>query len=215
MTVVATAPARPGSFRIEAFGAGGPDLGRPTAVAGSDPTVLFAATRPGPRIAIWNRPAPEGWEALTEALLSAGPFSAHAEDAPNEAVAAVAVAAPAPVPPALERDMRFLAGLFSALSLRAIVRVRLEGITGDACRKWHADAIRLRMLCTYRGRGTEWRDGDGAPSTVDAPSVALMKGEGFAKGAGCVHRSPPVSRLPEAERRRLLLVVDEPGLFPS
>jgi hypothetical protein len=54
------------------------------------------------------------------------------------------------------------------------------------------------------------------PHQVPACSVALIKGTRHdpPPPEGCLHRSPPVSLLPESRRARLLLCIDEPGVFP-
>lgn len=40
----------------------------------------------------------------------------------------------------------------SASKLRLILKI----VTDDACRKFHTDAYDLRLLCTYKGKATEW-----------------------------------------------------------
>ena len=108
------------------------------------------------------------------------------------------------------------------------MRIRLEAITGPACHRWHSDAVGLRLLCTYRGPGTEWlpiAGGARAARGIDPKAlpcergqvatgaVAILKGEGFRgnAGFGCIHRSPPAG---PGERARLLLCIDEPGRIP-
>jgi hypothetical protein len=98
------------------------------------------------------------------------------------------------------------------------VRVRLDGVVHDSCRYFHMDAIGLRLLCTYRGAGTQWTmcgPECRAPHQAPACSVALLKGSRYAPPppSGCLHRSPPVSHLPEDKRARILLCIDEPGVF--
>ena len=121
-------------------------------------------------------------------------------------------------------DLTDLAQFFAALDNDApSVRVRLEALTHDGCSRWHADAIGLRLLCTYRGPGTQWLPLDGGAATAraighDAPpcsaaefptgAVAILKGEGYPDnpGAGCIHRSPPAG---PGRRARLLLCIDQ------
>ena len=38
----------------------------------------------------------------------------------------------------------------------AYVRLRLQAVTTNACRKFHLDAITGRLVCTYRGPGTQY-----------------------------------------------------------
>ena len=78
----------------------------------------------------------------------------------------------------------------------------------------HVDAVALRLLCTYAGLGTEWRDAAGAVRRMTAGQVGLFKGSAWPDRAPRIlHRSPPVSRLPRARRSRLLLCVDQTGYF--
>ena len=200
-------------FLVESF------AGDARAMAAGDPTVLFGVMAPGTRLAIWQRRMPR-WAAALRPLLRAAPFRVVAEDEPGRAAGRVLAALPAPAPEMLAEDLHMLAGLFAVVAMRPAVRLRLEGVVDDACTRWHADAVPLRLLCTYRGPGTEWRLGDGAgeePGVIGAPCAAVLKGNGFPgePGGGCLHRSPALSRLPASRRARLLLCVDMPGHFPG
>lgn len=86
--------------------------------------------------------------------------------------------------------------------------------TGDyGCRRFHVDRTHLRLLCTYRGPGTEWLPDaqvDRAAQSTGAPNeeiirfgepsrfstfwVGLLKGSAYPgnDGHGLVHRSPSV-----------------------
>jgi hypothetical protein len=198
------------------------------AVEDDVPGVLRAALSPGEPLAIWRRSIPAGIRGELASLAGSAPFAATAEGSPRDATASVIGELFPDAPRALARDILDLATMFADLAgTGGAVRVRLEAITGPACRRWHADAVRLRMLCTYLGEGTEWLplprgalpagalDPAALPcaaSRLPAGAVAVMKGEGFGAGAGCVHRSPPTAR-PGAPR--LLLCVDEPGRLPA
>ncbi|WP_018717732.1 DUF1826 domain-containing protein [Arhodomonas aquaeolei] len=123
-------------------------------------------------------------------------------------------------------DIALLARLFSGLIDTDAMALRLETSTGDGCRRFHVDQVGLRLVCTYRGPGTEWLGNDevarsalyagasnGAicrthtPRRLSAPDVAIMKGERFPgnEGNGLVHRSPP---LRGSGRTRVLLCLD-------
>ncbi len=116
---------------------------------------------------------------------------------------------------ALTDDVTMLVEGFSSILMLDLVRVRLEWITGDACRKFHADFVTARVICTYVGRGTEWIYGRTAP--LDAAGVtihhlgagdaALFKGKLNNPGIPLLHRSPPIAGTGE---RRLLLVISPP-----
>lgn len=202
---------------------------RAVAVSGAEPGVLLDILRPAVNLAIWHRDLPGTFRIGLRSLVAAAPFTVVAEDLPDAAVDALAAKLPAATALDLLLDIRHLAELFATLAgTGGPVRIRLEAITGPACHRWHADAIGLRLLCTYRGAGTEWlpmaggaqaaRGLDpkalpGGRGRIAAGAVALLKGEGFAgnAGFGCIHRSPPAG---PGERARLLLCLDEPGRIP-
>jgi hypothetical protein len=104
--------------------------------------------------------------------------------------------------------------------------LRLETLRDDGCRRFHVDLCRLRLLCTYRGPGTEWLDHDqvdrhalishqpneailrqGQPNRLAPFQVAVLKGERFPgnAGRGLVHRSPPIAG---TNTVRVLLCID-------
>jgi hypothetical protein len=126
-----------------------------------------------------------------------------------------------------------LVGRFFALSRAETVRAELAVVAHDKCRKFHADYVGLRLLCTYAGPGTEWVEEaavdraalDHAEVCVDtcnarvvrgalvhrcAPfDVLVLKGHHWPgnDGFGAVHRSPPVEA---AGARRLVLTLTTP-----
>jgi hypothetical protein len=206
-----------------------PPRRRAVAVSGAEPEVLPAVLRQEVNLAIWHRTLPAMLGPAMSPLAEAAPFAAVVEDDPEAAVDALAAKLPAGAPLDLLLDIRRLALLFAAIAdTGGAVRIRLEAITGPACHRWHADAVGLRLLCTYRGPGTEWlpvaggaraaRDLDPKAlpcerGRIATGAVAILKGEGFAgnAGFGCIHRSPPAG---PGERARLLLCLDEPGRIP-
>lgn len=112
-------------------------------------------------------------------------------------------------------DIELLAGIFArvmGLVQTEMLRVRLDVISDDACQRFHIDNVSARMVCTYRGLGTQYgcgRPGE-KPSSIyalETGSVGLFRGRLWpsADACGLVHRSPPISRSGET---RLLLVVD-------
>ncbi|MEA3641396.1 MAG: DUF1826 domain-containing protein [Lamprobacter sp.] len=114
-------------------------------------------------------------------------------------------------------DMAMLAEQFTELVNRTLgphtITARVETLDDVACPKFHVDRTRLRLLCTYRGPGTEWLPDEevdraaledrqpnaqiqrGAqPRALQPFWVGLFKGECFPgnAGRGQVHRSPAV-----------------------
>ncbi len=111
-------------------------------------------------------------------------------------------------------DLARIAEVFFELCEERDVLLRLETTDDDGCRRFHADRTHLRLLCTYRGAGTEWlSDGqvDRAALTNGAPNhdilrsghplqfepfwVGVLKGDTYPgnAGHGLVHRSPPIA----------------------
>jgi hypothetical protein len=144
-------------------------------------------------------------------LLDLAPFG-HRASGPPEAVTRDLP----PLPQALATAITDLATRFAALMGCGTVRVRLEGVTGNACRKVHADYTDLRLISTLAGPGTDYTTGDdpdAALQRVATGAVALFKGHMFAPGhSACLHRSPPVEGSGE---RRLVLVIDTPSRHPD
>jgi hypothetical protein len=199
-----------------------------TVIAAEEGEVLLTILRPEVNLALWQRPIPGDFTSMLAALMAHAPFCAEAEGIVAEATDALAARLPAPAPLDLLLDIRRLAVAFSVLTeSEGRARLRLEAITGPGCSRWHADAVGLRMLCTYRGAGTQWlcREGGAAlartlpegpqraAAQIAPGTVAVLKGEGFPgnAGHGCIHRSPPGGTGGQA---RLLLCIDEPGRIP-
>lgn len=173
----------------------------PCAVSGGRPETLLQVLRPEVNLAIWARPAAPGLERRL-APLAATPRSLSFE-APVNALA-MALAQRLPAPAGLLSDLQGLALLFASLAESDRLRLRLECGPTPPCPRFHADAVGLRLLCTYAGPGTQWlcRAG-GAAAARDLPqdppgihhlapgAVALLKGEAGHPGQGCIHRSPP------------------------
>jgi hypothetical protein len=130
---------------------------------------------------------------------------------------------------ALVNDIDFLLALYGDLLDCAHAVLRLEVINRAMCPRFHVDHTGIRLLCTYRGPGTEWLEegcanrsklGHGARGQADEHSglvidpngighvaphaIALLKGDLWQDntGRGAIHRSPAVT--PEAAPRVLL-----------
>ena len=146
-----------------------------------------------------------------EPLLDIAPFGYRAAGTPEAVVAGLP-----PLPASLRDAITHLACDFAALMGCSAVRVRLEGVTGNACRKVHADFTDLRLICTMAGPGTDYTlgdDPDGPLQRIPAGAVALFKGHEFGPGHNaCLHRSPPIE---ETAERRLVLVIDTPARHAS
>lgn len=56
----------------------------------------------------------------------------------------------------LAADVRMLLGGWALIAQESRCVLRLEAVGTDACSKFHTDMVRIRLLCTYRGPGSEW-----------------------------------------------------------
>ncbi|WP_297877039.1 DUF1826 domain-containing protein [Silanimonas sp.] len=113
-----------------------------------------------------------------------------------------------PFPQALARDLRQLLALHALLCPGVARRLRFERLVDDGCRRFHADHVSSRLICTYAGPGTEClpasaidpqRPADGSNDHVLEPDavwrctagwVLLMRGT-LGDGPAQFHRSPP------------------------
>ena len=107
---------------------------------------------------------------------------------------------------AVERDMRELLSRFlDALPGRAI-RLRMECIADDACRRFHQDRTGWRLLVTYRGPGTHWLAPESETTgQVNAWDVLVLRGLRQGQTPRILHKSPP---MPPGAPPRLLFVLD-------
>ncbi|MEM6376328.1 MAG: DUF1826 domain-containing protein [Pseudomonadota bacterium] len=113
---------------------------------------------------------------------------------------------------ALIAEMVHVCRAFTQLHQARFLRLRLEVVTTNACRKFHIDALPSRLVCTYRGTGTQY--GNAEPGcdparvfTVATGDPILLRGKLWRETpfAGLLHRSPPIEGTGET---RLVLVID-------
>lgn len=90
--------------------------------------------------------------------------------------------------------------------------MRFDVVTNNACRKFHQDNVAARLLCAYRGRGTQYGVCDTAPEPdviedMQTGAVGLFKGRLWPayERSSIYHRSPQIEGTGET---RLLLVID-------
>lgn len=120
-------------------------------------------------------------------------------------------------------DVDQIIAMYRCLFEPAAVGLRLHVIKSTMCPRFHVDRVPVRLLCTYRGTGTEWlpeplvtradRPGPLPEQGVESHQVqrlptgaiALLKGEAWEgnEGRGLVHRSPAPQ-----ESSRLVLGLD-------
>lgn len=109
-------------------------------------------------------------------------------------------------------DMVRIADRFVDVMSSPFLHVRIERVTDNSCRKFHVDYLSARLVCTYRGKGTQYgfATSDAQPQRIfDVPtsSPMLMRGRHWptVPESKLLHRSPPIEGSGET---RLLLVLD-------
>lgn len=176
---------------------------------GYDRASLDAIARPEAALAIW-------WRPLSDALRSAlavldldaiGDLSVDVDaDALLDGTLRDA-GYPDPVATLLAGDVGLLLRRHAALTGEDRLRLRLEVIETDACRRFHADYVTLRLLCTYLGPGTQWCRSAAVEAICEVPTGAagVFKGRLLIDPPPVLHRSPPIVA---TGARRLVLAID-------
>ena len=112
----------------------------------------------------------------------------------------------------LTKDMIKLSEAFSNLMKVNFIRLRLEVVSTNSCRKFHIDAVKGRLICTYRGQGTQYgisTDG-GDPQyfqTTPTGYPILLRGSLWSEDISLriLHRSPPIEGTGET---RFVFIID-------
>jgi hypothetical protein len=184
---------------------------------GANPEALAAIARPGNAVALWERDLPRGFATWIDGLPPARLPVLRATGAPSVLLPhldhAAAHLPPAPWRDFLLADILDLAHRFARILGTRTLRLRLEAIDHDACHRFHVDRVRARLLCTYRGAGTELAHPAPAGETpeplerLQTGTVAILRGSRWParEATGLLHRSPPFGR---GDATRLLLVLD-------
>ncbi|MCT4553313.1 MAG: DUF1826 domain-containing protein [Pelagimonas sp.] len=180
---------------------------------------LAALHRPDCAAALWNRPARAGFQNWITALPPQALPQTRQILRPDQfgpALKQSCMQAGTPASPHrdwLIADICALGTLFADLMDVALLRLRLDVVTTNACRKFHIDALRARLICTYRGTGTQY--GTALPGghdpqrilTAPTQTPLVLRGTNWPETpqSGLQHRSPPIAGSGET---RLLLVLD-------
>lgn len=181
------------------------------------PDGLDALRAPGIGAALWERRLPADAAAALDAASPSALPACRTTLAPDDAAEAVAAAGRAAGTPEaaiafLAADVAALARRFSDLMAVARLELRLAVVRRATCPRWHADAVRARLLCAYRGAGTLIgpAGAGGAPTRIESlprGTVAVLRGSAWpgAERTALVHRSPAVE---DETATRLLLALD-------
>jgi len=183
-----------------------------------DPSSLSTFLEPGCAAAIWRRRPPRSFQSWLDTL--------DPETLPKARTILRAQAVPdvigllcdeASMPNCANRkwfeaDVMALSEVFSDLMSAPYLRLRMDVVTTNACRKFHIDALTARLVCTYRGTGTQYgisNDNIDPEHIFTVPTGApiLLRGTLWpAKpSSGLRHRSPPIEGTGET---RLVMVLD-------
>lgn len=182
------------------------------------PEALSSIAGAGCAAAIWGREPSPSFQSWIDGLEPSQLPSMRAilrPGAVREAVGRQCETAGAPDGPERARlidDISALAHSFVQIMRAPYLRVRLDVVTTNACRKFHIDAVAARLICTYRGAGTQYGFSEngaepGRIFTVPTGAPIVLRGALWPENppSGLLHRSPPIAGTGET---RLLLVLD-------
>ncbi|QYZ68546.1 DUF1826 domain-containing protein [Neotabrizicola shimadae] len=174
---------------------------------------------PGIAAAIWRRSRDPGLAAWVDSLSPERLPCLRQAMSVTDVAAAVHAAcdrlglAPSPERGLLATDAAALALRFGTIMATPRVQVRLDVIRNNACHRFHCDRVVARLLCSYRGHGTEFGPATGQAEvtqvqTLAAGDAAIFRGTLWpGEECGLLHRSPPIAGTGET---RLLMVIDLP-----
>ncbi|MHA7777341.1 DUF1826 domain-containing protein [Roseibium sp. M-1] len=185
---------------------------------GRDDDILLLIEAPGVAAAIWQRtPDPEfqSWiDALPANRLPEMRTTLPVALAGEAALAACRIAG---MPEErwlnmLASDVGALAAIFGRIMKAEYVQIRFDVSDDAMCPKFHLDNVPARLLCTYRGDGTQYvpevhQTNPARVRNMRTGAVGLFKGGKWPSEERCglLHRSPAVHPHTGA---RLLLVID-------
>lgn len=210
-------------------------LGTSSSRIGAAGSVLDSVLDVGVDIAVWQRSLPEGVaDALTAwAHRAEASFEAIQDPARLDLRRAAAGLDDERVHAWLLADAAGLVARLAALAGPGPLKISLGSVRDDQCRRFHVDYLRLRLVTTYAGPGTQWLPEEAvdrhalehaidcspweaneriarAPNAVRharAGDVLVMRGSrfpGVEPRRGAVHRSPPLDGTGQA---RVVLIV--------
>ena len=184
--------------------------GEAAAIANCE-SILAAIRNDSVHLALWDRPRPARLKPVDD--LSWDPIddidrSMDVADCGQLIPGALIEAGyPARIGQLLGEETLGLTRIFAEIMACDRIRLRLEIVETDACRKFHADMVTARLLMTVSGPATQWIYADEPDNIFDMKTgaVGVFKGRLSAEVPHILHRSPPIAT---AGATRLLLVIN-------
>lgn len=106
----------------------------------------------------------------------------------------------------VEQDVKQCLNAFEVNVPNSQYRVRLQAVSDDACRKFHQDRTFQRLIITYRGEGSVWRDVKTSTERQAAEmECVLVRGKRAGREPHIQHRS---SVFETGGWPRLIMVID-------
>ena len=187
------------------------------------PEQLSAIRHPGCAAAIWQRQPLAGFQAWLDGLdadcLPMGQMVLPSGTVRNEVLQICKICGTPDCPEraVLIDDIAGLADIFAGLMDTRWLRLRLDVVNTNACRRFHIDSVIARLICTYRGLGTQYgisTDGTEPRQIFTAPTGApiLLRGKlsPECQQSNFRHRSPPIEGTGQTRLVLVLDVVDGP-----
>ena len=188
-----------------------------------DPAALGMCLQPGCAAAIWRRQTPpdvQSWldgidgEALPRARVV---LPRHAVGEVVQQLFDMANLTDGAERAWLQQDIIGLADILSDLMNARYLWLRLDVVTTNGCRKFHIDVATARLVCTYRGTGTQYGDSSDGDDprrvfTVQTGAPILLRGtlRPTEPPSSLLHRSPPIEGTGETRFVLVLDPVDDP-----
>lgn len=181
-------------------------------IAGCRAAALDRIIEAGVELAVWHRPRPAtlDWlEASDWDRIEDLDFEAEVAGLETEVAEGLAEAGypPGDRGSALGSEIVALGNRLSRAMDCTSVRLRLEVVDTDACRRFHSDLVTARLLTTLVGPATQWMEVQ-PPERIrqlGRGDVAIFKGRLWVDDPSILHRSPPIEGTGDV---RLLLAID-------
>ena len=191
-------------------------------IFGEEPAILQRIADPGIAAAIWQRTLDQRFQTWINALpddhlpdLRIQSHVAHVQVSLLEACRDKGLEV-GPDLTMLSADAAALAGQFARIMVVDDLLIRFDVSDDVMCPRFHQDNVSARLLCTYRGLGTEFVSKDAIDKNSEDPNVigrmttgavGVFRGKKWPSEETCalMHRSPS---LEPGLGARMLLVID-------